>query len=116
MEIEGVEVDSKFLNSLSSKFDKKIKKIEKEVFKISKKEFNIASPKQLGEIIYNDLKIAGTKKTKKGSFATSASVLEDLAFKGHEFPKLVLDWRQVSKLKNTYSDALPEHILSLIHI
>ena len=110
MEIEGVEVDSKFLNSLSSKFDKKIKKIETEVFKISKKEFNIASPKQLGEIIYNDLKIAGTKKTKKGSFATSASVLEDLAFKGHEFPKLVLDWRQVSKLKNTYSDALPEHI------
>ena len=110
MEIEGVEVDSKFLNSLSSKFDKKIKKIEKEVFKFSKKEFNIASPKQLGEIIYNDLKIAGTKKTKKGSFATSASVLEDLAFKGHEFPKLVLDWRQVSKLKNTYSDALPEHI------
>ncbi|WP_440675771.1 DNA polymerase I [Candidatus Pelagibacter sp. HIMB1593] len=110
MEIEGVEVDSKFLNSLSSKFDKKIKKIEKEVFKISNKEFNIASPKQLGEIIYNDLKIAGTKKTKKGSFATSASVLEDLAFKGHEFPKLVLDWRQVSKLKNTYSDALPEHI------
>ena len=110
MEIEGVEVDSKFLNSLSSKFDKKIKKIEKEVFKFSKKEFNIASPKQLGEIIYNDLKIAGTKKTKKGSFATSASVLEDLAFKGHEFPKLVLDWRQISKLKNTYSDALPEHI------
>ncbi len=110
MEIEGIEVNNKFLNSLSLKFDKKINKIEKEVFKISKKEFNIASPKQLGEIIYNDLKIAGTKKTKKGSFATNASVLEDLAFKGHNFPKLVLDWRQVSKLKNTYSDALPEHI------
>ena len=56
------------------------------------------------------LKIAGLKKTKKGSFATSASVLEDLAFKGHKFPKLILDWRQVSKLKNTYSDSLPEHI------
>ncbi len=110
MEIEGVEIDSKFLKSLSSKFEKKINKLEKEVFKISKKEFNIASPKQLGEIIYNDLKIAGLKKTKKGSFATSASVLEDLAFKGHEFPKLILDWRQVSKLKNTYSDALPEHL------
>ncbi len=110
MEIEGVEIDSKFLKSLSSKFEKKIKKLEKEVFKISKKEFNIASPKQLGEIIYNDLKIAGLKKTKKGSFATSATVLEDLAFKGHEFPKLILDWRQVSKLKNTYSDALPEHL------
>ncbi len=110
MEIEGVEIDSKFLKSLSSKFEKKIQKLEKEVFKISGKEFNIASPKQLGEIIYNDLKIAGLKKTKKGSFATSASVLEDLAFKGHEFPKLILEWRQVSKLKNTYSDALPEHL------
>jgi DNA polymerase-1 len=110
MEIEGVEIDSKFLKFLSSKFEKKIQKLEKEVFKISKKVFNIASPKQLGEIIYNDLKIAGLKKTKKGSFATSASVLEDLAFKGHKFPKLILDWRQVSKLKNTYSDALPEHL------
>jgi DNA polymerase I len=110
MEMEGIQVDSKFLKSLSSKFEKKIKSLEKEVFKISKKEFNIASPKQLGEIIYNDLKIVGLKKTKKGSFATNASVLEDLAFKGHKFPKLVLDWRQVSKLKNTYSDSLPEYI------
>jgi DNA polymerase-1 len=110
MEIEGVKIDNKFLKILSSKFKKKIEQIQKEVFKISKKEFNIASPKQLGEILYNDLKIADLKKTKKGSFATSASVLEDLAFKGHKFPKLVLDWRQVSKLKNTYSDSLPEHI------
>jgi len=110
MEIEGIKIDNKFLRVLSSKFEKKIEKIQKEVFKISKKEFNIASPKQLGEILYNDLKIANLKKTKKGSFATSASVLEDLAFKGYEFPQLVLDWRQVSKLKNTYSDSLPEHI------
>ena len=110
MEIEGIKIDNKFLKVLSEKFEKKINKLEKEVFKISKKEFNIASPKQLGEIIYNDLKIAVLKKTRKGSFATNASVLEDLAFKGHKFPKLILDWRQVSKLKNTYSDALPEHI------
>ena len=110
MEIEGVKIDNKFLKSLSTKFEKKIVKIQNEVFKISKKEFNIASPKQLGKILYNDLKIADLKKTKKGSFATSASVLEDLAFKGHKFPQLVLDWRQVSKLKNTYSDSLPEHI------
>jgi DNA polymerase-1 len=110
MEIEGIKVDNKFLKVLSEKFEKKINKLEKEVFKISKKEFNIASPKQLGEIIYNELKIATLKKTKKGSFATNASVLEDLAFKGHRFPQLILDWRQVSKLKNTYSDALPEHI------
>jgi DNA polymerase I len=110
MEIEGIKIDSKFLKVLSEKFEKKIKKLEKEIFKISKKEFNIASPKQLGEIIYNELKIAALKKTKKGSFATNANVLEDLAFKGHQFPQLVLDWRQVSKLKNTYSDSLPEHI------
>ena len=110
MEIKGIKIDNKFLKSLSSKFQKKIEKIQKEVFQISKKKFNIASPKQLGEIIYKDLKIAGVKKTKKGSFATSASVLEDLAFKGNRFPQLVLDWRQVSKLKNTYSDSLPEHI------
>ena len=110
MEIEGIKVDNKFLKSLSLKFGKKIEKIQKEIFKISKKEFNIASPKQLGEIIYNDLKITDLKKTKKGSFATSASVLEDLAFKGHNFAKLVLDWRQLSKLKNTYSDSLPEHL------
>ncbi len=110
MEIEGIKIDSKFLKILSSKFEKKIEKIQNEVFKISNKEFNIASPKQLGEILYNDLKIADLKKTKKGGFATSASVLEDLAFKGHKFPQLILDWRQVSKLKNTYSDSLPEHI------
>ena len=110
MEIAGIKVDNKFLKVLSEKFEKKINKIEKEVFRISKKEFNIASPKQLGGIIYNDLKIAVLKKTRKGSFATNASVLEDLAFKGHKFPQLILDWRQVSKLKNTYSEALPQHI------
>jgi DNA polymerase-1 len=110
MEMRGIKIDSNFLKSLSLKFEKKIEKLEKEIFKIAKKDFNIGSPKQLGDIIYNDLKIAGLKKTKKGGFATSASVLEDLAFKGHKFPQLVLDWRQVSKLKNTYSDALPEHV------
>ena len=110
MEIHGVKIDNKFLKDLSKKFEKKISNLEKKIFKISKKNFNIASTKQLGEIMYNELKIASLKKTKKGSFATSASVLEDLAFKGHDLPKLILDWRQVSKLKNTYSDSLPEHI------
>ncbi|MEK9874387.1 MAG: DNA polymerase, partial [Pelagibacteraceae bacterium] len=79
MEMKGIKIDTNFLKSLSLKFEKKIEKLEKEIFKIAKKEFNIGSPKQLGDIIYNDLKIAGLKKTKKGSFATSASVLEDLA-------------------------------------
>ena len=110
MEINGIKVDSLFLENLSKKFDKKIKKLENDIYKIANKEFNIGSPKQLGEIIYNDLKIAVLKRTKKGGFATSASVLEDLSFKGHKFPKLILDWRQVSKLKNTYTDALREHV------
>ena len=110
MEIQGVKVDNKFLSILSKKFEKKISLIEDKIYKISKKKFNIASTKQLGEIMYEDLKIASLKKTKKGSFATSASVLEDLAFKGNQFPKLVLEWRQISKLKNTYSDSLQEHI------
>ena len=112
MEIEGIKIDSNFLNELSKKFDVKIKKLEKDIFKESKKEFNIGSPKQLGEILYNELKIAALKKTKKGGFATSAIVLEDLAFKGHKLPKLVLDWRQLAKLKNTYTDTLPEHVNS----
>ena len=110
LEISGIKVDISYLKKLSQKFHNKIQKIEKEIHEIAKKNFNIGSPKQLGEIIYNELKIAKLKKTKKGSLATSASVLEELAFKGHKFPKLVLDWRQLSKLKNTYTDALQEHI------
>ena len=88
----------------------KLKNLKIRFIKFQKKKFNIASTKQLGEVMYNELKIASLKKTKKGSFATSASVLEELAFKGHELPKLVLDWRQSSKLKNTYSDSLPGHL------
>ena len=110
MEIYGVKIDNIFLSKLSNKFSKKINQLEKDIFKITKTKFNIGSTKQLGEILYNQLKIASLKKTKKGSFATSASVLEDLAFKGHKLPKLVLDWRQLAKLKNTYSDSLQEHL------
>ena len=110
MEISGVKINSDFLKILSKKFESKIKILEKKIFSLSKKEFNIASTKQLGEVMYNDLKIASLKKTKKGSYATSAVVLEDLAYKGHQLPKLVLDWRQVSKLKNTYSDSLQNHL------
>ena len=110
MEIFGVKIDNKFLSKLSEKFGKKIQQLEKDIFKITKSKFNIGSTKQLGEILYNQLKIASLKRTKKGSFATSASVLEDLAFKGHLLPKLILDWRQITKLKNTYSDSLQEHL------
>jgi DNA polymerase I len=110
LEFNGIKVDSIYLKKLSKKFEEKLKKIEKEIYLLADKKFNIGSPKQLGEIIYNELKIAKLKKTKKGSLATNANVLEDLALTGHKFPKLVLQWRQISKLKNTYSDALQDHI------
>ena len=110
LEFNGIKVDDLYLKKLSKKFEEKLKKIEKKIYLIAGKEFNIASPKQLGEIIYNELKITKLKKTKKGSLATSAYILEDLALKDHEFPKLILEWRQISKLKNTYSDALQDHI------
>jgi DNA polymerase I len=110
LEMNGIKVDNIYLKKLSKKFEERLKKIEKDIYKISGKKFNIGSPKQLGEIIYNDLKIAKLKKTKKGSLATNAKILEDLALTGHKFPNLILEWRQVSKLKSTYTDALQEHI------
>ncbi len=110
LESSGVKVDDVYLKKLSKKFEERLITIEKEIYKISGKKFNIGSPKQLGEIIYNDLKIAKLKKTKKGSLATSAKILEELALTGHKFPNLILEWRQVSKLKSTYTDALQDHI------
>ena len=110
LETQGIKVDDQYLKILSKKFESRLIKIEKDIYKISGKEFNIGSPKQLGEIIYSDLKIAKLKKTKKGSLATSAKILEELAIKGNKFPKLILEWRQVSKLKSTYTDALQGHI------
>jgi len=112
LEFNGIKVDVNYLKKLSAQFEKKLKKIEKDIFTVAGKEFNIGSPKQLGEIIYNELKIAKLKKTRKGSLATNASVLENLALTGHKFPNLILEWRQVSKLKNTYTDALQDHISS----
>jgi len=110
LEMNGIKIDDTYLKKLSKKFEERLIQKEKEIYKISGKEFNIGSPKQLGEVIYNDLKIAKLKKTKKGSLATSAKILEDLASKGHKFPKLIIEWRQDSKLKSTYTDALQDHI------
>jgi DNA polymerase-1 len=112
LEFNGIKVDANHLKKLSTQFEKKLNKIEKEIYVLAGREFNIGSPKQLGEIIYNELKIAKLKKTKKGSLATNANILEDLALAGHKFPNLILEWRQVSKLKNTYTDALQKHINS----
>ncbi len=110
MENNGIKIDQGILKKLSNNFSKDLKSLEGKIYKLSGEEFNIASTKQLGDILYEKLKISGTRKTKKGNFATNVNVLEDLANKGHEFPKLVLEWRQKSKLKNTYTDSLPEYI------
>jgi DNA polymerase-1 len=110
LEFNGIKVDANYLKKLSAQFEKKLETMQKEIFATAGKKFNIGSPKQLGEIIYNELKIAKLKKTRKGSLATNAKVLEDLALTGHKFPNLILEWRQVSKLKNTYTDALQDHI------
>jgi len=112
MEEIGIKVDVNILKDLSKQFEKKIKDLEKKIYVLSGEEFNIASTKQLGDILYKKLKIIGTKKTKKGNYATNVNILEDLAFQGHELPKLILDWRQISKLKNTYTDNLVDFINS----
>jgi len=112
MEEIGIKVDVNILKDLSKQFEKNIKDLEKKIYILSGEEFNIASTKQLGDILYKKLKIIGTKKTKKGNYATNVNILEDLAFQGHELPKLILDWRQISKLKNTYTDNLVDFINS----
>ena len=110
MEELGIRVNEKYLKELSDQFNKEAKKIEKQVYKITGKEFNIGSPKQLGEIIFIEMKIKGGKKTKTGTYSTDSGILEDLSSQGHEIAKLVLEWREVSKLRSTYTDALQEQI------
>ena len=110
MEETGVKLDRKVLSRLSNDFSQSISELEKEVHKISDKEFNLGSPKQLGEILFDEMGLKAEKKGKSGARSTSADVLENLAAEGHKIPSLVLKWRQLTKLKSTYTDALLEHI------
>jgi len=110
MEKLGIKVDLSYLKKLSEQFNADASKIKNEVFKITGKEFNIGSPKQLGEILFIEMKIKGGKKTKTGTYSTDSGILEDLALQGHTIAKLVLDWREVSKLRSTYTDALQAQI------
>ena len=110
MEELGIKVNQDYLKKLSSNFLDESKKIEKQIFKITKKKFNIGSTKQLGEILFVDMKIKGGKKTKTGIFSTDLNILEDLFLQGHEIARLVLEWREVSKLRSTYTDALQDQI------
>ena len=110
MELNGIKLNTKYLKSLSNEFEKKINILEKSIFKICGIEFNIGSPKQLGEVLFEKLKLTPPKKTKTGEYSTGIEVLEDLAFEGNKVAEDLISWRQLSKLKNTYTEALQSHI------
>ena len=110
MESEGIKVDLVQLQRLSADFAKRQGELEKEIFQLAGRDFNVGSPKQLGEILFDELKLEGGQKGKSGTYTTSADVLESLAVQGHKLPAKVLEWRHLDKLRSTYSDALVEQI------
>ncbi len=110
MEMTGIKVDRDHLSRMSNNFAQKMAGLEDEIYGLAGGKFNVASPKQLGEILFDQMGIEGGKKGKTGAYATGADILEDLAAEGHDLPARVLDWRQMAKLKSTYTDALQGHI------
>ncbi|MEO9167146.1 MAG: DNA polymerase I, partial [Aestuariivirga sp.] len=110
MERAGITVDRDVLAKLSSEFALKQQAVEEEIHKLAGQPFNIGSPKQLGEILFGKMGLAGGKKTATGAWSTDASTLDDLANEGVEFARRILDWRQLAKLRSTYTEALPEYI------
>jgi DNA polymerase-1 len=109
MEMQGIKVDRDTLSRMSNAFAQKMAGLEAEIHALAGRSFNVGSPKQLGEILFDEMGIEGGKRGKTGAYATGADVLEELATE-HELPARVLDWRQLSKLKSTYTDALQDHI------
>ena len=110
MEKEGILIDKSTLNALSIEFQDKLTLLQKKIYETCGEEFNIASPKQLGEILFEKLNLPQDKKSKTGNYSTSISVLEGLSTKGFEIADLIIEWRTLSKLKSTYTDALQESI------
>ena len=110
MEDTGVIVNPIKLREISNNLSKEIKIVEEKIFNLSKKVFNVGSPKQLGEILFDEMKIPGGKKSKNGSWQTSVEVLENISDEGHPIAELILNWRHFSKLRSTYADALIEQI------
>ena len=109
MEMAGIQVDRDTLSRMSNSFAQKMAALEDEIQTLAGRPFNVGSPKQLGEILFDEMGLPGGNKGKTGAYATGADVLEDLATE-HELPGKVLDWRQLAKLKSTYTDALQDHI------
>ncbi len=110
MEREGIKVDRALLQQLSGEFAQGAEVLEQQCYELAGETFNLGSPKQLGHILFEKMGLEGGKKTKTGAYATSADVLEELAAKGHELPSKIVEWRQLTKLKSTYTDALQEQI------
>ena len=113
MERAGVLVDRERLSRLSGEFAQRMAALEDEAHKLAGRSFNLGSPKQVGEILFDEMKlgdVVGAKRTKTGAWATGADALEDLAAYGHELPKVLLDWRMLSKLRSTYTETLSEAI------
>ncbi len=111
MEYTGIKVDVAQLAALSKDFAARMAEYEQEIYKLAGRPFNIGSPKQLGEILFDKLQLQGGKKSaKSGAYTTDSGVLEDLAAQGHALPAKVMEWRQLAKLKSTYSDALAQQI------
>jgi DNA polymerase I len=115
MERRGISIDRQVLSRLSGEFAQTAARVEAEIQEIAGEPINVGSPKQLGDIIFGKMGLPGGSKTKTGAWSTSAQVLDELAEQGHEFPKKILEWRQVSKLKSTYTDALPEYVHPQTH-
>ena len=110
MERAGIRVDPEKLKILGDDFDVRMARLVEEIHGLAGREFNVGSPRQLGEVLFDEMGLPGGRKGKTGAYATGADVLEELAALGHEIPRLVLDWRQLSKLKGTYTDALQAQI------
>lgn len=106
MEMHGIRVDQARLSRLSGDFAQKMAGLEDEIHRLAGGKFNVGSPKQLGEVLFDQMGLGGGKKGKTGAYATGADVLEELAAQGHDLPARVLDWRLLSKLKSTYTDTL----------
>jgi len=106
METAGIKVDAPELKRLSDDFGRRLIELEKELHKLAGREFNVGSPKQLGELLFDELKLPGGKRGKAGAWTTDAAVLNDLAAAGHKLPAKILEHREFAKLKSTYTDAL----------